>query len=248
MIEQVRSRRWVEVLVAVAAVAVMSSVFVLLPRALRMLGYFAVEHVEVVGTRFTEPYAVVEAAGVLEGSNVFEDLDHWRQGVLSLPLVEDATVRRRLPSTLMIQIREAEPVALVATDRLVPVDAAGRTVALDPAGVALDLPVLTGVDLEEEQLSHSGLAALQLLHLMRGQAPGLADRVSQLHVAAGTLRVVFTHGPEALLPADAGPLHLTQLWLTYADLSSRGELGLAGRIDIRFRDQVVVSFNRTSVS
>jgi hypothetical protein len=79
--------------------------------------------------------------------------------------------------------------------------------------------------------------------------PALWERVSQVEAVRGGLRVVFRGpAPEALFPLDASPRHLTQLRLAQADLASKGELARAGRIDVRFRDQVVVSFLRKSVS
>ena len=56
-------RRWAHRtgIVAIAAAAI--AVVVLAPRALRQLDSFRVETVEVTGTRFMEPYAVVRAAG-----------------------------------------------------------------------------------------------------------------------------------------------------------------------------------------
>jgi hypothetical protein len=242
-------RRWRPVLATVLAAAMVAGVVALGPGALRRIDAFTIDRVEVSGTRFTEPYAVVRAAGIHHGSNLFDDADAWRAGVLELPMVTGVVVRRRLPSTLAIEVREAEPVALVAQEELRPVDAAGRALALDPAGVILDLPILTGVALDGDLLPATAMAALAVLLLMREREGPLAERVSQVEVLPGAIRVVLRDGePDALLPLDATPLHLTQLRVAYTDLAGRGELGRAGRIDVRFRDQVVVSFLRKPVS
>ncbi len=61
------------------------------------------------------------------------------------------------------------------------------------------------------------------------------------------LRIVFRdRGADAWLPARATPTQLTQLRLALADLAARGELEAVRSIDVRFRDQVVVSFLETA--
>jgi hypothetical protein len=203
----------------------------------------------VTGTRFTEPYAVVRAAGLDQRTNLFDDADAWRTGVLELPLVLEARVRRRFPATLTIEVWEAQPVALVAGQGLRPVDATGRALPLDPAGVVLDLPILVGAALEDDVLAGAALPAMELLHLMSLHDPLLAERISQIELVGAALRVVFRgDGPDALLPLQASPAHLTQFRLAYADLAGRGELDRVGHIDVRFRDQVVASFLRKPVS
>lgn len=244
------TRRWLRQLAGALAVAAVVLAAALAPRVLRDLDTFRVERVEVVGTRFSEPYAVVRAAGIEIGSSLFDDASAWRTGVLSLPLVAEVTVRRRFPSSLTLEVREVEPVALVASPQLRPVDAAGRILPLEPAGTILDLPILSGVALTDSLLAEgANEPALQLLLLMRAREPGLVNRLSQIERWGDGLRLVMRQGgPDALLPLHSGDAHLAQLRLAYADLGARGELGRVRRIDVRFRDQVVVSFLRTPVS
>lgn len=217
------------------------------PRVLREVDLFTVRSVEVTGTRYMEPYSVVRAAGIDTASNLFDDADAWREGILALPLAVDVEVRRRLPGTLILDVVESEPVALATAGVLRPVDASGRVLPIEPAGAALDLPVVAGVKVEGDTLSGlEGREALRALLTLRLEAPDLADRISQIEVGPDpgrTLRVLFRDDrAEALLPLDASRLHMKQLRLAYADLVARGELNRVRRIDLRFRDQVVVSF------
>lgn len=233
-------------LVAIVAVAV-----VFAPTVLREVDLFGVEQVEVIGSRFIEPYAVVRAAGIGPSSNLFDDGAVWSAGVRTLPLVAGVRITRRFfPSTVVIEVREVEPVALVAGAELLPVDSTGRVLAIEPAGAILDLPILVGVAVDEDALAGgSGEPALMLLLLMNAHEPALAGRVSQVQVVRDGLRVLFRDdGPEALFPFESSTAHLTHLRLAYMDLRSRAELKRARRIDVRFRDQVVVSFLHSPVS
>ena len=223
----------------------------LAPRGLSRVDSFRVQRVEVVGTRFLEPWSVVKAAGLGRDSNVFDDPAGWRAGVMTMALVSDVRIRRKLPGTVEITVTEVEPVALVAGPELRAVDATGWVVPLDPAGTPLDLPVLTGVEARGGTLvpAEGAKQALDALQAIRRDAPELAGRISQIERAPGLLRVVFRdEAAEALLPVDASELQLRQLRLAYADLVSRGELSNVRRIDLRFRDQVVVSFLSRPVS
>jgi cell division septal protein FtsQ len=244
------TRRWLRQVAGALAVAAVVLAGAVAPRLLRELDHFRIERVEVVGTRFSEPYAVVRAAGIAAGSSLFDDAATWRAGVLSLPLVAEVRVRRHFPSGLTLEVREVEPVALVASPELRPVDASGRLIALEPAGTILDLPILSGVAVADSTLAQGAEEpALRLLLLMRAREPGLVDRVSQIDRTVDGLRLVLRQGgPDALLPLHTRDVHLTQLRLAYADLGARGELARVRRIDVRFRDQIVVSFLRTPVS
>ena len=239
---------WALTLVGTGLAAAALSVF--LPRGLRHVDGFRVETVEVTGTRFMEPYTVVRAAGLDEPASVFDDTDAWRAGILTLPLVDDVRIRRRIPSTVSIEIREVEPVALVAGAQLRPVDARGRLLELEPAGVVLDLPVVVGADVRAGRVaSPEGASAVATLAALAIRAPQMAGRISQLSVEPGALRMTFRDRPlEAVLPSHPTDTHLLQLRLAHADLRARGELDQVRAIDVRFRDQVVVSFLDTPVS
>ena len=220
------------------------------PHVLRRMDVFRVRTVEVTGTRFLEPYAVVRAAGLDRDASVFDDADTWRAGALTLPLVEDVRVRRGMPGTVKLEVREVEPVALVAGSTLRPVDALGRLIDLEPAGIVLDLPVVVGVPIKDGRVATSaGASAIAALTVLAVRSPDLADRISQVEVTAGAVRIAFRDVPlEVLLPPHPSDVQLLQLRLAHADLRARGELDGVRSIDVRFRDQVVVSFLDSSVS
>lgn len=235
-----------------AALAVVAAVVLMerAPRVLRRVDALQVRTVEVTGTRFLEPYAVVRAAGLDRTASLFDDPETWRAGVLTLPLVEDVRVRRAMPSTVKLEVREVEPVALVAGPSLRPVDATGRLIDLDPAGIVLDLPVVVGAPIKDGRVATpAGASAIAALTVLAIRAPELADGISQVSVTDAALRIEFRDMElEVILPAHPSNVQLLELRLAHADLRARGELDRVRSIDVRFRDQVVVSFSDIPVS
>jgi cell division protein FtsQ len=217
------------------------------PRLLRRLDTFRAERVEVIGTRYLAPHLALAESGITERSNLFDDPEPWRAALLAHPLVADVTIERDLPGTLLVRIVEVEPVALVATPVLRPVDARGRLLPIEPAAEDVDLPVIAIVAETGEDGAVTSPAALELvsaLDRLRRWAPGLVARVSAIAPEEGGAYRLLLREPargEALLPADFNMLRLEQLRLTLADLDAKRELSRLRRIDIRYRDQVVVS-------
>lgn len=244
-----RRRRWVYRSALVLAVTGAAVGAALGPEVLRDADTFRVRQVEVLGARFIEPYDVVAAAGLDARSSVFDDADAWRAGILTLPLVDDVRIRRTLPSKLILDVREVAPVALVAAETLRPVDATGRLLALDPAGIVLDLPIVMGVAVRGDAVREGPSAsAITTVATLLGTAPELAEEISQAELVGDELRLTF-RGTRALavIPVAATTVELTQLRVALADLRARGELDRVRTIDVRFRDQVVVSFLDTPV-
>jgi cell division protein FtsQ len=148
---------------------------------------FAIDEVEVEGNEVLEDIDVRRAARVRLGSNIFEvSAEEARNHLLLHPWVEDATVIRKLPGRVRIEVAERRPVALVALDQLYLVSDEGivfkRLGVDDPA----DLPVITGIASERfyDDLDYRTevlLGSMALLHDYEGA--GLAERepVSEIH-------------------------------------------------------------------
>lgn len=244
-------RRAVVVSVAVAGVAASVG---LAPRALRRLDTFRVRRVEVVGSRFAAPYEVVEASGITRASNVFDDTDVWRRTLLRHPMVADVRVERRLPGTIVLRVVEVEPIALVRTPELRMVDPAGRVLPVEAAGFDVDLPVIaipSSIDADGRLGDATAAALVDALARVRRLEPGIAARVSEvLPQPDGGVRMVLTAPDDAdvVLPGGVSRPRLRALRLTLANLARRGELARVRRVDLRFRDQVVVSLTPISAS
>jgi len=153
-------------------------------RVARTLAFFRVRRVELAGARYLTPAGVARALAIAPGRSVFDGTDSLRERVRGMLGVVEARVARRLPGTIRVTVREAEPVALAPRGgRLVLVDAGGRVLPFDPTRPAADLP------LAEADSELAGLLAR-----VREAEPALYGRVERV------VRVP----PDVAIELDAG--------------------------------------------
>jgi cell division protein FtsQ len=144
------------------------------------------------------------------------------------PQVSDAEISRRVPGTLLVTVTERVPVAFVPTARgLQPLDAAGRTLRIDPSRVNVDLPVLARRD----------TAVLRLLGELRERSPQIYERVSAAR-RAGRGEIVLEMGAVNVRAMDdVSPERISDILPVEADLARRQ--ARVAELDLRYRDQVI---------
>lgn len=234
-----RARRRLCVLGAAAAAGATLPLWA--PGLLGVFPAFRVERIEVVGTRHVPPDEVVRLARVDSAASVWDDPAPWEARVRAHPLVLQARVHRRGLRALEIRVVEDRPVALAATPRLVPVNAEGRLLPLDPAEAALDLPVLEGLArVEDGRLAGETPRALAaLLGRLEEYDPGFVQNVSEIgRLEDGAVEVRMldsAHCARILLPAGDPLLGLRRVEMALASAAGRAALA-----DARFEGQVVL--------
>jgi hypothetical protein len=120
-----------------------------------------IETVQVGGNRALSSAEVLEAAGLRRGESLLGlDLAAARLRLAEHPRVREASLRRRLPGTIVVEIVERVPCVIVRADRDYHVDAEGAIVASAAAGALADLPVLTGIEAAGGALTARGAADL----------------------------------------------------------------------------------------
>lgn len=200
------------------------------PRALRPLAFFRVRKVEILGARYTPPAEVLERLHVDTNRSVWDPLGPLAARVRRHPQVERVRVRRRLPGTLVVELVERTPVALVALgDDLRTVDDSGRVLPLDPSRTPVDLPIV--------HASPRDTAVFHLLGAMQRSDPRLYARLTSVRL---------TGRGEMLLLVDDLPVRaLTTVTLARLSDIALVERDLARRrvrpteLDLRYRDQVI---------
>jgi cell division septal protein FtsQ len=200
-----------------------------LPPLARNLGFFRMRRVEFHGIIHLTPERLIPAIKLTEDASIFDSLEGIEERLKAIPGVLDASVHRRIPGTLRVDIVEAKPVALAPTREggMTLVDERGRTLPFDPTVSAPDLPIMARPD----------SAVAGLLARVREVDPGLFARVStatknqkDVVLQVDSQRYWFrpNASAEAILAVTAVAADLAQKKWDYAEL------------DGRFADQVIV--------
>ncbi|MEO6527679.1 MAG: FtsQ-type POTRA domain-containing protein [Gemmatimonadaceae bacterium] len=223
------ARRWRIVLVGIGLLLLATSPL-WGPGTLRRLAYFRVRKVEILGLRYTAPGELLERMRVDTSRSVWDPLAPLEARVRSHPQVERVVVSRRLPGTIVVQVTERHPVALVnGPGGLRAVDERGVRLPLDPSRTPVDAPILTAAP-RDTMVYH-------LLGAMQREAPALYAKLSSIR---------STGADEIMLQiADLSVRAMTSVTLARLADIDPVERDLARRqlrpaeIDLRYRDQVI---------
>jgi len=142
------------VLVAVAAADVMLALMLVYFFFLQV-PYFNLQQVDVTGNRRLSRAEVIEASEIESGINlVTVDLAAVAERLRRHPWIRSASVYRRFPGQLIVEIEERTPRAILATGKLHYVDEQAEIFTRLLPGDPVDYPLLTGV--KPEQLQNDG--------------------------------------------------------------------------------------------
>ncbi|MGA2449478.1 MAG: FtsQ-type POTRA domain-containing protein [Polyangiaceae bacterium] len=107
---------------------------------------FSVADVRVTGCSHRSVDAVIAESGLSVGVNVFSiDLDEARAKIASDPWIEDVSLVRSLPATIVIHVRERVAAAIVALGDLMLATPDGEPFKRLESSDPVDLPVVTGL-------------------------------------------------------------------------------------------------------
>lgn len=198
------------------------------PLVLRQLSFFRVRKVEIIGARYVPVSDIMDRLHVDTTASVWDPTGPLVSRLASHPQLHTVTVRRKLPGTLVVEVQENLPIALVATsDGLRAYDARGTLLPIDLARTPIDAPVLPRRDVE----------LLHLLNVLRNEAPALYDRLSEIRITAPDEVVFQMGGTPVRAMRDVSPARLAEITPVEDDLARRGLH--AAEIDLRYRDQVI---------
>jgi cell division septal protein FtsQ len=183
----------------------------------------------------------------LRGANILTvDLGAWRTRLLASPWVEDAHLRRELPSRIDIDVRERRPIGIARLGGVAYlVDARGVVIdEFGPNYADLDLPLIDGlaaapgdhasaIDEARARLASRLISAL-------GARPDLAKLVSQIDVTDAHDAVVILDGDTVML--RLGEEHFADRIQEYLDLEPalRERVPEIDYVDLRFDERVYV--------
>ncbi len=140
--------------VALAAGLVAASIAIVrfVDRYARTSPEFAIETLAITGNERVPSDELEETMGIAVGDNVFLRSPEEVRASLELhPWIASATVRRRLPRTFEVEVRERTPALMLVLEQPYLVDEDATVFKAFEEGDPVDLPVITGVDPERFQ-------------------------------------------------------------------------------------------------
>ncbi len=214
--------------------------------------WLKVQHIVISGN---ERLSRGELLGLLDGlsgeSILLTDVGRWRERVLASPWVADATLRRRLPSTVEVTLRERHPVGIARLrDELYLVDAGGTVIdEFGPRYAQFDLPIIDGLvrvtgDGDPAIDRARGELVARLLASIRSR-PELAARVSQIDVGEPQdVHVILNDDPAVL---RLGSDRFEERLQSFIELAPalRQRVPDIDYVDLRFDERIYVGPSKT---
>ncbi|MBF0242688.1 MAG: FtsQ-type POTRA domain-containing protein [Desulfamplus sp.] len=133
--------------------------FIFITNAVTQSNMLAIKEITVFGTKRLSKEEVIEQAEIFPEDNIFSiNIRHTRLRIVSHPWIEDASVKRSLPSKIIIAIKEESPLAVVHIPDKADIilnrkgipftesDAIGSDIYIDN----ITLPTITGLTLSKK--------------------------------------------------------------------------------------------------
>lgn len=245
-------RRGTGVLALVGMTMVTALAVTRAPEAISEVEFFRVQEVRLQGERFLTREQVEELMALEPDASIWDDPEPVSRRVRRHALVQEVEIRRRPPATLVVQVTERSPVALLSTPALVPVDRAGRQLPVDLTRHRLDLPLLEprAVAPADPGAGGAELTPAQI-RTLAGEAdriarmdPGFLSLVSQFAADPWGGVLVRLEEPRVTLHYRPGASthRLREGLRALADAADRRPGQAVTLVDLRYDDQTVVRF------
>jgi cell division protein FtsQ len=210
---------------------------------------FAVTDVVVTGAHRRSTDDVVAASGMQKGANVFTiDLERARHKLVQDPWILDATLARRLPGTIYVQVVERKAAAIVALGDTYLATREGEIFKRVEIGDPIDFPIITGLSVRQLADDREGCARIVRRSLdlaTEYERTSLASRapLQEIHVADDGSTTLVVGKSAVLVHMGEPPFRkkIDQAARVFAELDRRGAKPDAIMLDNEGRpDRVVV--------
>jgi cell division protein FtsQ len=168
-------------------------------------GFFSIQQIKINGLTNIPEGEIQKLAGQVQGQNIFL----FDQNVLSRrlkfhPLVLEVSFKRKLPSTLIIQVTERTPLALILVPKgVIEVDSQGIFLRRLESWPNNDNPVIDGIEIPEsagpgQNISNPSLTSALLL--LRQAPSDLLPLIGEVHLnTIQQITLFLTSGVEVRL-------------------------------------------------
>ena len=210
--------------------------------------FFQVKRIEVEGNQKVSREAILSLARMEEMSNLFTvKLAEVAGRIGSHPWIEQVRVSKVFPNTMVIQVEERKPIAILQLEELYYIDAKGWVFSSVGEKDRYDYPFLTGLtrqSLERDpEAKHLIAKGLEFLRTVEKEKTPPLDQISEIHMERTFGIDCFTQaeGVEVRMGWEQFGEKLKRLPLIWTDLRTRGVS--AASIDCSDMKRMVVKVN-----
>ncbi len=205
----------------------------------------AVTRLSVSGALRAQPREIIRLAGIEEGQNIFSfSSSKVAQKIGKNPWVLETRVKRKLPGTVKIEIKERRPVAIVKMKGLFVMDDSGAVFKKLSAADRLDLPLVTGLG-KDAVNNKSALMApfLRLFSILEGREGFNLEDISEVHCDPAYGFTIYTL--DEGLRVDIGTSDFEARLKNFERLKAMGKGVLRGvaAVDLRKAGEAVVRYD-----
>lgn len=203
--------------------------------------FFLMTHIRVLGNSLMSETEIMALSQLQVGTNLFAcDITSATERLAQHPMVKNVLLHRELPETLVISIEERQPVGLLNTPNgLMGLDESGKIFLLAPAA-QVDLPILTGVDLQRDKDGSWASALAKFMTELQTRTPAFWREISEICTDTPHSATVYLVADDlALRMRFENPEDQIRNFRAYTQATSGLGTDLA-YIDLRYRDQVIV--------
>ncbi|MGO9568427.1 MAG: cell division protein FtsQ/DivIB [Desulfomonilaceae bacterium] len=210
--------------------------------------YFNLQQVDVTGNRRLSRAEVIEASEIEEGINLLTvDLSAIAARLRRHPWIRFATVYRRFPGKLIMEIEERIPRAILAAGKLYYVDEQAEFFTRLLPGDSVNYPLFTGVTAEElkvnapeiQEMVRMGFGVLDLMERIGSEIDSSGIGEIQLNLKGG-LGLQTRAGRLLVLGKSDFELKIQRYERLKRFLTQRGEWNNARIINLDFEDRALV--------
>lgn len=243
-----RNRKFLKSLLMVCLTVDAIFMLLLLYMLFLHMPYFNLQQVDVTGNRRLSRAEVIEASEIEDGINLLTvDLSAIAARLRRHPWVRFATVYRRFPGKLIIEIEERTPRAILAAGKLYYVDEQAEFFTRLLPGDSVNFPLFTGVTAEElranspeiQEMVRMGFGVLDLIERTGSEIDASGIGEIQLNLKGG-LSLQTRAGRVLVLGKSDFELKIQRYERLKRFLTQRGEWNNARIINLDFEDRALV--------
>ena len=206
---------------------------------------FSLKDIRVEGNRFAKKSELLNLVKIEPSVSLLEfDTQKIAAQVEQHPLIQQATVSRSLPSSLVIKVQEKEPIAILNNSELLALDEKGHPMPVFRTEIFFDYPIISNIKLPENDSEENPELnqVIDFLNFAKAKHFALYSEVSEISYSKNI--GIYFYLNEGAIPVIWGNGNLRKKSANFLEvlnlLKRESKLLKVKYFDLRFKNQVIV--------